>query len=79
MRKSRTKRKWKFYTCGRCKGSINYLATDNPPEVCPECGYGYSQRDYHDVPDLVRLNLNNLHTVGTPRFGKLEQTTITSR
>ena len=73
------KQKYKFYTCGRCKGEINYLATDGPPERCTECGYAFSTRDYHDVPSIVRLNLTNLHTAGTPTYGKLEKTTIVHR
>jgi hypothetical protein len=79
MKGSLKKDKWKFYTCGRCKGVINYLATNGPPEQCTECGYGFSTRDVNDVPSTVRLNLNNLHMVGTPRYGKLEKTTIIHR
>jgi hypothetical protein len=71
--------KWKFYTCGKCGGEINYVAEQGPPEFCTECGYGYSSRDYHDVPASVRLNLGRLHTTGHARYGKLELTTIVHR
>lgn len=49
-----------FYTCGKCKGKIYYLRTNGRPEVCPECGYGHGTRDVHDIPSVLKLNLNDL-------------------
>ena len=70
-------RRYSFYTCGRCKGSIPYVKTK--PNVCPECGYGHGSRDVNDVPSEVKLNLMNMAQENSASRGKLEQTTITSR
>ena len=75
----RDKGKWGFYTCGRCKGEINFLLNDGPPEYCTECGYGYSPESPNNVPDVFRMDLNKMHNVGTARYGKLEKTTIVHR
>lgn len=49
-----------FYICGKCKGKITYLRTDGRPETCPECGYGHGTRDVNDIPQEIKLNLNDL-------------------
>jgi len=70
---------YSFYKCGRCKGNIPFVKSKGKPKVCPECGYGHGERDVNDVPQEVRLNLNNLSQENAGSRGKLEQTTITSR
>jgi hypothetical protein len=70
---------YSFYKCGRCKGKIPFIKSDGRPKVCPECGYGHGERDVHDVPSVVRLNLNNMAQENAGSRGKSEQTTITSR
>lgn len=72
-------RKYSFYTCGRCKGSIPFSKLKGRPKVCPECGYGHGSRNVNDVPAVVTFNLNNLNQETAGSRGKLEQTTITSR
>jgi hypothetical protein len=71
--------RYAHYTCGKCKGYIHYLASKGKPDVCPACGYGHGTRDVHDVPNIVRLNLNALANEDTASRGITEKTTITSR
>ncbi len=75
----KSKRKYSFYTCGRCKGSIPFEKSKGKPKVCPECGYGHGTRDVNDIPSTLRLNLRNLSQEQAGSRGKLEETTITSR
>ena len=56
----RSKDRWSFYTCGKCKTRVPFLSHKGRPKVCPECGYGHGERDVNDVPSTVRLNLNEL-------------------
>lgn len=46
------------YTCGNCRNTILYLATDEAPVPCPECGYHHKSRPVSDVPPIVKLDLN---------------------
>jgi len=75
----RSKNRYSFYTCGRCKGKIPYLKRKGLPSKCPECGYGHKTRDVNDVPSEVKLNLNNLSNEDSGSRGITEETTIISR
>ena len=75
----RSKDRYGKYICGKCRGEILYLIRKGLPKVCPECGYGHGKRNVNDVPPEVRLNLRNLNLSSSATYGKLEQTTITSR
>ena len=45
--------------CGQCTYPIPYLAKDEPPEVCPECGWEHLRESYkkYDVPSEFKLDL----------------------
>jgi hypothetical protein len=77
--RDKSERKYSFYTCGKCKGSIPFSASKGRPTVCPECGYGHGTRSYRDVPNIINANLRDLGQEPAGSRGKLEQSTITSR
>ena len=45
------------YICGKCRYQIDYLASDEPPVPCPECGYEGKEIRITDVPSKVKLDL----------------------
>ena len=49
--------KTRFYVCGRCKTPIHSKVNDEFTIPCPDCGYYHKDRDYHDVPSEVKINL----------------------
>ena len=75
----RSKDQYGFYRCGRCRGKIPFLTHKGKPRVCPECGYGFGERNVNDVPSEVRLSLNHLANTSDGSRGITEKTTITSR
>lgn len=60
MADTRDKYKLNFYKCGRCKGNIRYLKTDKKPDICPQCGYGHGTVPVNSIPNILKLNLNEL-------------------
>ena len=45
------------YICGQCTFAIPYLAKDEPPKVCPECGWEHLEVKKYDVPSEFKLDL----------------------
>lgn len=45
------------YRCGNCRQDIFYLATEEPPVPCPECGWFHTTKRITDVPPEVKLDL----------------------
>ncbi len=46
-----------FYICGRCKSRIDYLKSDEPPDICPECGHEGQSKSDTDIPNVIKLDL----------------------
>lgn len=46
------------WVCGNCDRRVYYLAVEEPPGVCPHCGYKIGERDVKDVPEEVRLKIH---------------------
>jgi len=46
-----------FYICGRCKSRIDYLKSEEPPDVCPECGWEGMAKTDTDIPNEIKLDL----------------------
>jgi len=61
MPKNEPENRLTVYVCGNCKGRISYLISGGRPVKCPECSYEHGTRDSHDIPSIVRLNLNELN------------------
>lgn len=54
----RTEDVYKYYVCGRCKTKIEYLANEEPPVPCPDCGWGGLERGYKDIKFPIKMDLN---------------------
>jgi len=51
-------RKYRYYICGRCKTRIEYKINEEPPIPCPDCGYAHFTRDYRQIPQDLKIDIN---------------------
>ena len=47
-----------FYVCGQCGLEQYYLKSDEPPVPCIDCGWEHKAMKKFDLPDKIRLSLN---------------------
>lgn len=58
MPENRSVDKQTFYICGQCGDKQWYLATEQPPVPCPDCGWHHKDRKKNNLPSDIRLDLS---------------------